>query len=627
MKKKLKSFFLFEIVIILILCMSGCSVLDDIGDVLNFRTNVVKNNVLNGEATKQYKTAIMNGNIEWIDEITSNNPDLDVNYCEDSTALYCACYKSYLLDGFKSKIIDKLVSLGVKVDEQILSLSTYNENLLFTRSLLNASEIDLNYTDEYGNTFLSMAVQGDKGGKSITGYQQVKMLIEAEMKITPEFFADNKDENERGTHFLNVKFSPNTTKYLMQLLIDNGQESGLKKALEYALGGQIDKCVEEIKKNSINDYNSYEKEILTDYAAYFGTPEQYEFISQYTEYSHTPDFMRRLAESGNAEMFRYLSEKLLIDYSNVDVSSFPAEALDYAAAWGHSDICQYLCDNNIKVIEGYITGYIPLNSAISSEDIDTVKVIYNYIKSCNGICEFDIGHAYNKYVPQNNEKAKEIIDFFFSEGYDLSCVEFGFMNNELAEYLYAKGRPLTPTDLTYAVYNNNIELVKTILEKGADPNQKSFKQIYEFPWNVSYNENKIESALTYQIGKKDEYEIDYNKFVKHYEENSDETRNGEYIIFTAIQNGDSEIVRSIIEHGADINKQVYNESAFYKGMCPVHYCIYGSAATLRVLLDAGADINIDCSNIGDKNAKTLAEFYERNGRSDLAQIVREYDNR
>lgn len=625
MKKKLKSLFLFEIVIILILCMSGCSVLDDIGDVLNFRTNVVKNNVLNGEATKQYKIAIMNGNIEWIDEITSNNPDLDVNYCEDSTALYCACYKSYLLDGFKSKIIDKLVSLEVKVDEQILSLSTYNEDLLFTRSLLNASEIDFNYTDEYGNTFLSMAVQGNEGGKSLSGFQQVKMLIDFGMEVYPEFFADNKGEDERGTHFLNVKFSPNTTKYLMQQLLDKGQESGLKKALEYALSGQLDDCLDEIKNNSLEGYNSYEKELLTDYAAYFGTPEQYDAVSEYTGVSHTPDFMRRLAESGNAEMFRYLSEKLSIDYSNVDISSFAADALDYAAAWGYSDICQYLCDNNIKIIDGYITGYIPLNSAISSEDIDTVKVIYNYIKSCNGICEFDIGRAYNKYVPQNNEKAKEIIDFFFSEGYNFSCVEFGFMNNELAKYLYAKGRPLTPTDLTYAVYNNDAELVKAILEKGADSNQKSFKQIYEFPWNVSYDKNKIETALTYQIGKKDEYEVDYNKFVDYYGESSDESRNGEYILFTAIQNSNSEIVKLLIDNSADINKQIYNESAFYKGMLPIHYCIYGSAATLRVLLDAGADENIDCSNIGDKNAKTLAEFYERNGRSDLAQIVRDYD--
>ena len=168
-------------------------------------------------------------------------------------------------------------------------------------------------------------------------------------------------------------------------------------------------------------------------------------------------------------------------------------------------------------------------------------------------------------------------------------------------------------------------MAKTILEKGADPNQKSFKQIYEFPWNVSYDKNKIETALTYQIGKKEEYEVDYNKFVDYYGESSDESRNGEYILFTAIQNSNSEIVKLLIDNSANINKQIYNESAFYKGMRPIHYCIYGSAATLRVLLDADVDENIDCSNIGDKNAKTLSEFYERNGRSDLAQIVREYN--
>ena len=61
------------ICITLTACMvlSGCS---DLSKVFQFRTNVVANNVLNGEAPKQYKTAIMNGNIEWIDEIIANNP-------------------------------------------------------------------------------------------------------------------------------------------------------------------------------------------------------------------------------------------------------------------------------------------------------------------------------------------------------------------------------------------------------------------------------------------------------------------------------------------------------------------------------------------------------------------------
>ena len=119
------------------------------GKVFQFRTNVVANNVLNGEATKQYKTAIMNGNIEWIEEIIANNPGLDVNYCEDSTALYCACYKSYISDGSKSKTITALVDSGVEVTGDILSLTLYNGDFLFTQALLKADNIDIDfdYTD------------------------------------------------------------------------------------------------------------------------------------------------------------------------------------------------------------------------------------------------------------------------------------------------------------------------------------------------------------------------------------------------------------------------------------------------------------------------------------------------
>ena len=102
------------------------------------------------------------------------------------------------------------------------------------------------------------------------------------------------------------------------------------------------------------------------------------------------------------------------------------------------------------------------------------------------------------------------------------------------------------------------------------------------------------------------------------------------MIFDTIKHSSSAVVKKLIDYGLDLNveyatKNIYSSESKYNGCTPLQYCIYGSGATRRVLLEAGTDTNIDCSNIGDKNAKTLAEFYERNGRSDLAQIVREYN--
>ena len=69
----------------------------------------------------------------------------------------------------------------------------------------------------------------------------------------------------------------------------------------------------------------------------------------------------------------------------------------------------------------------------------------------------------------------------------------------------------------------------------------------------------------------------------------------------------------LIEYGTDLNSNDYFAD-----------CRNGSAATLRVLLEAGANTSLDYRTEKDKEFVSLAEFYERNGRSDLAQIVREY---
>lgn len=88
----------------LAVCMvlSGC---DNIGNILKTQTGIISNNVTNAEAAKQYKTAIMNGNTEWTEEIIAINPDLDINYCEDETPLYCAGSDSGLDEYRKSQIV------------------------------------------------------------------------------------------------------------------------------------------------------------------------------------------------------------------------------------------------------------------------------------------------------------------------------------------------------------------------------------------------------------------------------------------------------------------------------------------------------------------------------------------
>lgn len=609
MKKILSAF----MALITIAGLSGCSNEDfeEISDFITVNTGIQSNNILNKNAAEQYQTAIINGNIEWMKEIVAANPDLDVNYTSEMTAMYCACWESHEPDYYKAKMIEALLEVGV--DPNIgdpLQLTTYNKKYYLTEALLKSDSITLDTTNSLGSTPLSMAMENSDGGYSIDGYKQVLLMLEAGATSYPEMFYDQLEEDAKGSHFKNVDISPVSTKLLMNMLLESGQSSGLKPALQYAFSGQIDKCLDELRKNDINGYNYHEMSVLTNYAAYYGNAQQYDEIIGYTKIYLKPDFICHLVESGNLEMVKHLSEIQNIPYNGEECTRFITDALDYAAIWGYSDICQYLCEQNID-IKNFSTIYPALNNAILSEDLDTVKVIYNYINQKIGIKEIDIGRAYKNYKFNDIEKAKSIVDFFFSEGYNLSCVEFYGCDKEFAEYLYKQGRPIAPTDLTYAVRSNDKEYVKMVLDKGADPNQNAFEKIDRYPWNISYDINNI--IVEDETGYGVEYDVSYNKFCEYYKVNFDNQRFGNAMLSTAIKYCNSEIVQLLIDYGADLSLNDYFVD-----------CRYASKATVKVLIEAGANTDIKYLKTDYEGGVGLSDFFKYYKRDDLAELLKEY---
>ena len=596
--------------------LSGC---DNIGNILKTQTGIISNNVANAEAAKQYKTAIMNGNIEWIEEIIANNPDLDINYCEDETALYCACYDSNIGEYYQAKTVSALLELGVDPNiGNVLQLTAYNKNYYLAKALLQSSDIDLFTTDTLGNTPLSMACTNQDGGSSFDSFRMVDLMVKAGAKPDSKLFQDTlSEDNSIGNHYGTIIISPKATNDLIKLLQKSGEESGLNKAVEYAVSGDIESCLAELKSNGTEQLSNYDLKLILYYTAFFGTPEQFKEIHQdFAPLGFGTDLFSWVAETDNLEMLLYFSDNFNIRISGEDADSFVKKGFEYAARWGFEDICQFYCDNRIHLTNYDRSGYHALKAAVCSEDVETVKTVYQYIKANYGINEFDIGRAYRDYVPENIDNAKKVIDFFFIEGFNMSCIEFGYCDKEIAEYLYQKGRPLTPTDLTYAIFSNNLQYVKSVLDKGAVPNQKSFRDLWGFPWNISYNETTINIEQEYRPAEsKEEFEVSYTKFIDYYNNNEDEfrERKGLSILSTAIKRSCSEVVKMLIEYGTDLNSNDYFAD-----------CRNGSAATLRVLLEAGANTSLDYRTEKDKEFVSLAEFYERNGRSDLAQIVREY---
>ncbi|MGN0618066.1 MAG: ankyrin repeat domain-containing protein [Ruminiclostridium sp.] len=598
--------------ILLFLCMcitaAGCSdkEVNEISKLLRMKTGITVNSILNENAVDQYQTAIKNGNIEWMKEIVEENPGLDVNYVDEMTAMYCAWWESYGMDYDKAKMVEALLEVGVDPNTgDPLQMSTYNKKYYYTKALLKSDKTKLDTTDVLGITPLAMAMENHQGGSCIDCHEQVMLMLEAGAEPYAELFHDENADSELGTHFPYVEDNPVSGKLLMNMLLESGQPSGLKPALEYAFSGQMDKCLEELKSHDIeSEYNKYERYVIYRYFTYFGTPEQFEESRKLLNCSLANGTIALPSETGNYELSKYLLETYpdVFVISGPDADSFSLRGFTYAIYWGYADICKLFCDKNVSV-KRTAWGYNEMELAIASEDLETVKVIYNYIKERDEFTEQDLGCSYKWQGMKDREESKKILDFFFDEGYDLSGVEFGYMDKDIAEYLYEKGRPLAPTDLTYAVLSEDPEFVKLVLDKGADPNQNNYIMNYPNIWNIS------------ETGKSRTYEEYINTVCGNFDIP---------IFFVAIEKTNSEIVKILLDYGADVN---ISED----GITPIQAALRGSKATAKVLIEAGAniDIIIDDRPTGISfNAINynfaLPEYFERHGRKDLSDLVKEY---
>ena len=529
-------------------------------------------------ATYHFTWAINQGNNEYLAELIKENKN-DEDLLNDALTMALATTKNTKNRAF---MVEQLIEAGAdpntksSTGESLLITYLYNYGGCYdaTAALLTSDKIDLNVKDSTGRSVLFNAMSTAASDFECSNYHQVKMLAAKGAKPTKELFQKSSDKNQA---YENLRNSPYSTKYLLNAMLESGEESGLPLSLEYALLGNIDDAIKELEKSD-DDLDEDQINLFVRYTMYWGTPEQFEKILNMWDLDFSKyKIYAKVAETNNVDMLKYLVKKFDLNLSDPEKEESVLDIFNSAAIMGSSDVCEYLSENKCITGTDYRPRKLLLSYALSSQDFDTFKIVYDYMRSQEEITEEEIDDAlnnastyrlYNESLPEFYYK---IFDFLFSEGYTLENFRILNLTYDGYKYIIEKGRPVTEQDLFDAIKITDIDIFKYAVENGADVNSI----------DPEYTENGSEiSAIQDAVGTGKEF------------------------------------VSVLIDNDAEIPDDIMKSTT------------NSSVETVKLLIDNGADTDIRFDKIPTSTKGSyksgdydLKDYWEAYGRTDLAELL------
>lgn len=270
-----------------------------------------------------------------------------------------------------------------------------------------------------------------------------------------------------------------------------------------------------------------------------------------TYYSYTDKEIISFIESGDLETIKKLIESKSLDVNyNLDIDEYSKSTpLIQAIKYKQTDIINYLLENNADInLKEELTGFTPLMA--SFHDITITELLIEKgadieARNVDGI------NALVYAVSLNDE---EMVKFLLEKGADANTV-CEIENEHIC---------MPPTPLMNAVYNGNTNIINMLLENGAD---------------INYTTDEM-TPLIYAAYK-----------------------------------GNTNIINTLLENGVDIN---YTN---YYGMTALMYAAsYNQFEAVKILLENNAD-----TSITDEDGYTALDLAKSEDYKDIVELLEKYN--
>lgn len=399
-----------------------------------------------------------------------------------------------------------------------------NSSIKITKLLLN-SGAKVNHENPQITTALMYAAKSDN-------YNSVKLLLDVG--------ADINDKNSANMTAINFANKPK----IVQLLIDRSADYSIIDAVKI---GSIDEVDDFIKINGIDENDI----TLLSTAIYYN---DINIVKLLIDQGLLINLIPLAAKYKNAEIV-----KLLIDngmnvneqYEKNDSTTSTA-LIEASTVKGNKKVVEILLSAgaDVNAVETYLNK-TALMMAIEYGDNDTAKLL---IKSKSNVNHID--NESNTPIDIASKMGNtDIVNLLIKNDApnDLTrAIKYGVTDK--VESLLTASIDINAIDqngdtvLTLAIKENNINLVKLILDKGADVNLISDINDYNFKYSP---------------------------------------------LMIASQNGNKEMVKLLIENGADVNHiNSYSMSALMTTIYDRSEITPEKIEVIKILIDAGADVNL-----------------------------------